>query len=361
MRKSSDSVNFTEHGALRILAAVALSSSLAVFGCTTNRTPGNGEPGKSAPAAGPVAPNATSTPGSSSGTVPQAMISSSPASGESASVDALATLKADEAFRGKVLGVASPGDNSVPSLSMQNPTGQLTSPPPALVGTMVASTPAFIVNEPGTVGVIATPTGAAIAGGTTVAPAAAAPLAGAVASTGGATGMSNTTATPITNAPAATGNVSATPILSSVGPVGTNGTTARTAATGIAGGTLGVTNGTTGVTAGTTAVSTTIPTSTPTVRSAPVTATGTLSTGTIANPATGMATGAITADRAKVSTTAAATATTSGSASGGIRIETAPNGTVVVTNSSQSVFRRFLNSLGFRRTTTTTTTTNQNP
>src|SRR5438105_3042311 len=113
MRKTQKE-NVSERSGLRILAAIALTGSLAAFGCSTNRTPGNGEPAMSAPAAGSVAPNSTSTPGSSSGTtVPQSgMISSSPAAGYDASADAIATLKADEAYRGKVLGQAVPGDNS---------------------------------------------------------------------------------------------------------------------------------------------------------------------------------------------------------------------------------------------------------
>src|SRR5689334_12160621 len=127
MRKNSDLNKRGEQGALRIVAAIALTGSLAAFGCSTNKMPGNGEPAMSAPAAGSVAPNSTSTPGSSSGTTstsgePQAMISSSPAAGFSASEDAVATIKADQAFKGKNLGPAAPGDGTQSSASLQQVT-----------------------------------------------------------------------------------------------------------------------------------------------------------------------------------------------------------------------------------------------
>src|SRR5712691_5562468 len=124
MRKTSTTTKESERNGLRLLAAIALIGALAAFGCTTNKYPGNGEPAMSAPAAGSVAPNPTSTPGSSSGTTPTppSMISSAPAAGTSASEDAIATRKADEGYRGKVLGPAAPGNNAV-SQSMQQPTG----------------------------------------------------------------------------------------------------------------------------------------------------------------------------------------------------------------------------------------------
>lgn len=49
----------------RSAVALSLAVSLAAFGCTTNRTAGNGEPVMTLPAAGPTPPSAT--PGSSSG------------------------------------------------------------------------------------------------------------------------------------------------------------------------------------------------------------------------------------------------------------------------------------------------------
>src|SRR5712691_6591363 len=149
MRKTSNTTKASERNELPLIAAIALIGSLAMFGCSTNKYPGNGEPAMSAPAAGPVAPNATSTPGSSSGRTPQAMISSSPSSGVSASEDALAVLKADEGYRGKVLGPAAPGNNSGPSESMQRNTGQFVSPstyanPQVTVNSSISSQPTAV-------------------------------------------------------------------------------------------------------------------------------------------------------------------------------------------------------------------------
>ena len=50
------------HGGLRGFAAAAAIASLAAFGCTTNRTPGDGQPAMTAPSM------PSSTPGTSSGT-----------------------------------------------------------------------------------------------------------------------------------------------------------------------------------------------------------------------------------------------------------------------------------------------------
>ncbi len=349
MRKTSDSIPRSERGAFRGLVAIALSGSLAAFGCSTNRTPGYGEPAMSAPAAGSVAPNPTSTPGSSSGTLPMAMISSSSAAGESAAVDAIATIKADEAFRGKNLGAAALGDNSRPSLSMLQPTGKQINvvPPPA---GFYATTPPFLASADTGIGAVVPATGVkagAAIGGTTATPiTTGVTVAGGVVSPAGVTvaaGVPSTgtavaagapaTMTTVATSGAASGafaavggttglsSTTATPILSGVGPLPGTLTAAR--------------SGT--VTGGTTVRSTTITagvTPSPTVRTARVTS-GRLGTATagIANPAAGMT-------------------TTGGSTTAGIRVETAPNGSVVVTNSSPSAFRRFLNSLGFRRTTT---------
>src|SRR5437763_13828843 len=50
------------HGGLRGFAAAAACASLAAFGCSTNRTPGDGQPAMTAPSM------PSSTPGTSSGT-----------------------------------------------------------------------------------------------------------------------------------------------------------------------------------------------------------------------------------------------------------------------------------------------------
>src|SRR5712691_9801947 len=228
MRKTLNTTRDRERISLRFLAAIALIGSLAAFGCTTNKYPGSGEPGMSAPAAGPVAPNATSTPGSSyPGTPVSSMISSSPAAATSASEDAIATLRADEGYRGKVLGPAAPGNNVGPSQSMQQPTGQFVSPsvyanPQVTVNSSISSQATPVIasgaGEPlgGTVlavPVTATPLTTATPLNAVAAPAVVAartvtgttPIAISNAVTNrGTTGVSTVTATPIGNTTAMT-------------------------------------------------------------------------------------------------------------------------------------------------------------
>lgn len=57
-----------DFGLGRGVAAISLSCALAAFGCTTNRTPGNGQPSSVMPMTSPASPS--STPGTSSGTNP---------------------------------------------------------------------------------------------------------------------------------------------------------------------------------------------------------------------------------------------------------------------------------------------------
>src|SRR4051794_19693771 len=85
------------------LLALTLASSLAVFGCTTNRTPGNGQPG--ATAAPGAAPSATPGASSGSGTTSGPGMASSSVD---PSVDAAAAMAARQAFRGRELGPVSP-------------------------------------------------------------------------------------------------------------------------------------------------------------------------------------------------------------------------------------------------------------
>ena len=76
--------------------------TLAAFGCTTNRYPGNGQPTMVTPGYG--APNQSVTPGSSSGTEGVPPMSSSYTGVPRVNTDALATLAADQGFRGRILG-----------------------------------------------------------------------------------------------------------------------------------------------------------------------------------------------------------------------------------------------------------------
>lgn len=87
------------------LAMTSLAVALAAFGCTSNRYPGNGEPTRVTPSYGAVTPSLT--PGSSSGTAgipPMASSYTSSAGTPRINTDALATLAADQGFRGRVLG-----------------------------------------------------------------------------------------------------------------------------------------------------------------------------------------------------------------------------------------------------------------
>ncbi|HEV8657326.1 MAG TPA: hypothetical protein VGS96_01750 [Thermoanaerobaculia bacterium] len=364
MRKTSNTTNYSERNTLRGLAAIALIGSLAVFGCSTNKYPGNGEPGMSAPAAGSVAPNPTSTPGySSGGSTPQAMISSSPAAGLSAADDALAVLKADEGYRGKVLGPAAPGTNAL-GQSMQYATGQFISPaiyanPQITVNSSISSapTPAIVSGAGEAVGggaVLAAPA----ATGVTTAAAVAAPAAPVAATAA----ITNTTATPIVNttrattqapiintglttAPAAASSAAPTPILTTVGPM-TQANNAAIGATSIGGSTLGV-------------LTTATPTVTNTAAIAPV---------TVGN-ATAVNTTAATSDRLTLTTantpaTRAVTASirttsaTSATVAAPVRVATTSSGAIVMTNEkSPSAFQRFLSAIGLRRQPVTMGTT----
>lgn len=68
MRKTLKNDNLAGRPTARAIAALTLTVSLAAFGCTTNRTPGNGEPLQGAPGAGPGVPTSGVTGGTSSGT-----------------------------------------------------------------------------------------------------------------------------------------------------------------------------------------------------------------------------------------------------------------------------------------------------
>jgi hypothetical protein len=92
----------------KAVSSISLALILAAAGCTTNNNPGNGQP-MNAPSTSPA-----STPGASSGARIQGMASSLTApktrsERAAATVDAIAVLAADQAYRGRVLGVTNPG------------------------------------------------------------------------------------------------------------------------------------------------------------------------------------------------------------------------------------------------------------
>lgn len=69
MRNALNQKNLNERPAARAILALTLTASLAAFGCTTNKTPGNGDPVHLDPQVGPAsAPTSGVTSGSSSGT-----------------------------------------------------------------------------------------------------------------------------------------------------------------------------------------------------------------------------------------------------------------------------------------------------
>lgn len=113
----------------QILASTTLAAALAVFGCTTNKMPGDGQP-TSMPYNSPAtsAPtNGTSggtRPGTSGGIIP--MISSGPASMTRASVDNYALVAGQAGFRGRILGPSFPGQADIGSSIA--PTGQYQNP-----------------------------------------------------------------------------------------------------------------------------------------------------------------------------------------------------------------------------------------
>lgn len=116
-----------ERNGLRLLAVVSLACTLAAFGCTTNRMPGNGQPAAQTPAVGPA--NTSSTPGSSSGTTNPPMASGGIVVDPTRplAVDAQATLAADQAYQGRVLGAANP-PMTTQSNAPTTPTGQFVNP-----------------------------------------------------------------------------------------------------------------------------------------------------------------------------------------------------------------------------------------
>lgn len=109
MRKTLKSQN------IRALLAMSLVASLAAFGCTTNRTHGEGEPYMGAPGVGPMAPT-SNTSGSSVPTTPPPMTSSYRGNEQALATrphrltpDEAALIMADQLPKVRVLGPANPG------------------------------------------------------------------------------------------------------------------------------------------------------------------------------------------------------------------------------------------------------------
>lgn len=208
------------HGGLRGFAAGVAIASLAAFGCSTNRTPGDGQPAMTAPA------TPSATPGTSSGTSNPPMAS---AYVQGVNVDrandSAAIMAAHQ--RERFLGTINPSGPQ-PNPPQAQPTGQFI-PPSAYAPTPVV-TEGVTTDGAGFVGGVTTgaatgTTAAATVGATTgttaFAPAlttsgvTATPTTAAIATT---PTLTNTTATPTTAA------ITATPGQFAAGPTTTSGT-----------------------------------------------------------------------------------------------------------------------------------------
>jgi hypothetical protein len=118
----------------KFLAATSLVLTVAAFGCTTNRYPGNGEPTIGTPGYG--AANRSATPGSSSGTEGTPPMASSYVGVPQPNTDAAAEAAAEQGYRGRVLGTVNPAgvQVAVPRTASGQviPPAQLVNPQPTV-------------------------------------------------------------------------------------------------------------------------------------------------------------------------------------------------------------------------------------
>ena len=268
---------------LNALLALSLSASLAAFGCTTNRTPGEGTPVLTSPSYAPAA-----TSGTSSGAVqqyPPPMTSSVTTYDEPLPAaqpvrtgklgltadQAAAIMGQTQTGRGKFLGYANPGMSGRAYFSDQPQTSVVANP--VVIGPSINSS----INSPG--GIVAITSGAG----------------GAAATTAVTSGVTSAA----TSAPAA------------VFPSGTVGLTPTTAGIAVSPG----------------AVAGTAPS--PTLTSTAVTPVAAATSGTTATTITG--TNAARSATTAATTAAATSAATSGTAQGAVRLLRS-NGRTTVTN-----------------------------
>lgn len=340
MRKVLNTDKFRARHGLRGIAAATLAISMAAFGCTTNQNRASGEPAMNANPAG-TAPASTITPGtSSSPTTPPPMVSAA----VDASVDAIAVLKANEGFQGKVLGTAVAGNNPQGGgASMQQVSGQFISPsvlanPQNTVNSSVSSTPVPGIQSgvAGDGAVLAVPAGTGLSAASTIAPTVAPSAtvgAGIVTPT-----TTNTVTSPATN----------------------------TATTGISGSTQPSTSvGSGNVVVGTGLVS--APAASGSVLATPTTGVDTGTAATVITPraATGVTapartTGTTTTATTQVGVRSGLNAPAATTPAGNVRVETI-DGRVTVTNSTTrpTLMRRITNALRITRPVTATTRTQE--
>jgi hypothetical protein len=184
----------------KFLSATSLALTVVAFGCSTNRYPGNGEPTMTTPGYG--AANQAVTPGSSSGTEVNPPMASSFVGVPQPNTDAVAEAAAQQAYRGRVLGIVNPGGVQA---APRTAAAQFT-PPALLVNPQSTINPS--VSSPGV---------EAIAGGAATTAADEALFQSAVGSTGAVV------TTPVASASAST---AATAPLAMAGAVGVGATPA---------------------------------------------------------------------------------------------------------------------------------------
>ena len=198
------------HGGIRAFAAAAAIASMAAFGCSTNRTPGDGQPAMTAPS------TPSSTPGTSSGSNPPMASAYTTGVAIDRANESAAIMAAHQ--RERFLGTINPSDAQPNPLQPAQPTGQFVPPsayanPQATVNASISSDPIPVVTGDGGGGVVFASSGttpAATTAATTVVPTIAAttatPTTAAITTT---PTVAATTATPTTAAIATTPTVAA--------------------------------------------------------------------------------------------------------------------------------------------------------
>lgn len=348
MSKALKNSNLSERGATRALVALSLSFTLVAFGCTTDRTLGNGDPVttpglRSSPTGGGY----TGT--ESAPTVPPSMTSSSSIGSDQAlpvvtvrnglsRADQAAAIMAQHQPRERYLGPAWPGFAGQPYASDGMSTGQFQNPayrtnPQLTVNSSLTSGPSAVISSgAGGAGAVSDVgaiiggtgvTGAVATGTTSIGTTASAPLFST-----GTTGLSTTAATSLptgtlaatatpTTSPTAFSAITPSPLVSTSPALAESATaaraTTRTAAGSDINGTLIAGTATNGTTANLTSGATA---STPTSATA-----STASSSTSAN---------LTAGGAR--TTLRAPATAASASANPVRITTDASGRRVITN-----------------------------
>jgi hypothetical protein len=380
MRKSNETKSLRARKARNNALALAMTFSLAAFGCTTNRTPGNGQPVSPTPGLGDAP---STTPGSSSGSpMPQSMISSAD--------EALEIMAALELRNGKILGVVNPGPTVQRQQTLQIVTGQnqlaaygqntvnrtiSSDGVPAVIsgddGGVIVDSGVFIAPATGTTssGVTLATNGGAIGGGssTLISAPATTPVLTNVGMTNSAINASSTSSSLTPGALSVTTPGSALNSTTVLGNVPTTGVALALPGTGVTATTTGsTTSGSTGTTASavdpTTASAVAATTTNGTAASVglggggalnipiPLATTDTTTSGDTNAVTTGRAAGSRTTAATTASSTSStprvrsaavpATPTTASSTAGttstgrasGVRVVTNPDGTITVTN-----------------------------